>query len=133
MRRRNVSGCAVKTFKDLIVWQKAFDLSVGIYRVSCEFPKHELYGLTSELRKTSRSIAYNIAEGYKRWSTVEYIRFLRIASGSAAELETQVLLADRLGYLTSEKAAKIAERLLEVTRMLDALIRSLRTRSKAIN
>jgi four helix bundle protein len=120
-----MSTGSIKTFKDLIVWQKAFDLSVEIYRVSNDFPKYELYGLSSELRKTSRSIAYNIAEGYKRWSTVEYIRFLRIASGSAAELETQILLADRLEYFTKEAAQRITEMLLEVVRMLDALIRSL--------
>ena len=93
-----MGGAGIKTFKDLIVWQKAFELSIEIYRFSSEFPKPELYGLASELRKTSRSIVYNIAEGYKRWSTVDDIRFLRISAGSAAELETQIMLADRLGY-----------------------------------
>ena len=118
----------IKTFKDLIVWQKAFGLSVEIYCLSSEFPRHELFGLASELRKTSRSIAYNIAEGYKRWSTVEYIRFLRISAGSAAELETQVLLADRLGYSPKDAARRIGEMLSEIVRMLDALIRSLKSR-----
>ena len=125
-----MGGAGIKTFKDLIVWQKAFDLSVEIYRLSSEFPKHELYGLSSELRKTSRSIAYNIAEGYKRWSTVEYVRFLRISAGSAAELETQIMLADRLGYFSKDAAQRIGQMLLEVVRMLDALIRSLATRAK---
>ena len=71
-----MNGRPVRTFKDLIVWRKAFDLVVEIYRLSADFPKHELYGLSSELRKTSRSIVCNIAEGYKRWSTREYIHFL---------------------------------------------------------
>jgi four helix bundle protein len=115
----------IRTYKDSIVWQKAFDLSVEVYRFSSEFPKHELYGLSSELRKTSRSIPYNIAEGYKRGGTVEYVRFLRISAGSAAELETQVMLADRLGYFSEDGSRRIAEMLSEIVRMLDALIRSL--------
>jgi four helix bundle protein len=118
----------IRTFKDLVVWQKAFDLSVEIYRISSEFPKHELYGLSSELRKTSRSIVYNIAEGHKRGSTIEYIRFLRISAGSAAELESQVLLATRLGYFRENTVQRIPEMLAEITRMLDSLISSLKTR-----
>jgi four helix bundle protein len=112
------------------VWQKGIDLSVEIYHLTDNLPKHEFYGLGSELRKTSRSIAYNIAEGYKRWSTLEYIRFLRIASGSAAELETQILLADRLGYLSKDGYMKISEMLLEIVRMLDALVSSLQAKPK---
>jgi four helix bundle protein len=123
--RRDMSRGSIKTFKDLIVWQKAFDLSVEIYRVSSEFPKHEFYGLVSELRKTSRSIAHNIAEGYKRGGTAEYVRFLRISAGSAAELESQMLLADRLGYFSKESAPRIAGMLSEIVRMLDALTRTL--------
>lgn len=125
-----MGGSGIKTFRDLIVWQKALDLTVEIYRLSCEFPRHELFGLSSELRKTSRSIAYNIAEGYKRWSTVEYIRFLRIAAGSAAELETQILLANRLGYFSKDAAPRITQMLLEVVRMPDALVRSLSPKTK---
>jgi hypothetical protein len=75
---RIMSKAAIKTFKDLVVWRKSFELSIEIYRVSSDFPKHEFYGLASELRRTSGSIPYDIAEVYKRWSTVEYIRFLRI-------------------------------------------------------
>jgi four helix bundle protein len=90
---------AVRTFKDLLVWQKAMQLSVEVYRLTKTYPGHERYGLTAETRKTSRSVPYNIAEGHQRGSTAEYIRFLGIAAGSAAELETQLLLADRLGYL----------------------------------
>ena len=123
-----MNGTAIKTFKDLIVWRKAFDLVVEVYRLTGEFPKHELYGLSSELRKTSRSILYNIAEGHKRKSTREYIHFLRISAGSAAELESQILLSERLGYLQENVAARIRNMLSEIERMLDALIRSLQSK-----
>jgi four helix bundle protein len=121
---------AIRTFKDLIVWQKSFDLSVEIHRVAGDFPAHELYGLSSELRKTSRSIVYNIAEGHRRGSTVEYIRFLRFSAGSAAELETQILLAERLGYFQKRDATEVLNILAEIVRMLEALIRSLKAKLK---
>jgi four helix bundle protein len=125
-----MNGMVIKTFKDLIVWRKAFDLVVEVYRLSGEFPKHELCGLSSELRKTSRSIVCNIAEGHKRWSTREYIHFLRISAGSAAELDTQIMLAIRLGYFPSDAALRISEMLSEIVRMLDSLIQSLQRRLK---
>jgi four helix bundle protein len=123
-----MNGAPIRTFKDLIVWRKAFDLVVEIYRLTCEFPKHELYGLSSELRKTSRSILCNIAEGHKRKSTREYIHFLRISAGSAAELESQILLSERLNYLQENAAERIRNLLFEIERMLDALIRSLKSK-----
>jgi|WetSurMetagenome_2_1015567.scaffolds.fasta_scaffold182639_2 four helix bundle protein len=123
-----MNGAPIRTFKDLIVWRKAFDLAVEIYRLSGEFPKHELYGLSSELRKTSRSILCNIAEGHKRKSTREYIHFLRISAGSAAELESQILLSERLSYLQGNAAEQIHNMLSEIERMLDALIRSLKSK-----
>ena len=121
---------AIRTFKDLTVWQKAMDMSVEIYRFSSRLPRHELYGLTSELRKTSRSIVYNIAEGHKRGSTIDYIRFLRISAGSAAELESQILLVDRLGYTQKDDTELMHDRIAEIERMLDSLIRSLTNRLK---
>ena len=81
----------VRTFKDLLVWQKAMDLSVEIYRLTKNYPSDERYGLTAETRKTSRSVPYNIAEGHKRSTTADYIRFLSISQGSVGELETQLL------------------------------------------
>ena len=89
----------IRTFKDLLVWQKAMDLSVEVYHLTKNYPSPERYGLTAETRKTLRSVPCNIAEGHKRGSTSEYIRFLGIAAGSAGELETQLPLAGRLGYL----------------------------------
>ena len=123
-----MNNSSIRTFKDLMVWQKSFDLSVEIYRLSGEFPRHELFGLSAELRKTARSIVCNIAEGHKRGNTLEYIHFLRISAGSAAELETQIRLANRLGYLGENDAERIPEKLGEIERMLDALMRSLKKR-----
>jgi four helix bundle protein len=122
---------AIKTFKDLTVWQKAFDLSAEIHKLTGDLPAHELYGLSSELRKTSRSIVYNIAEGHRRGSTVEYIRFLRISAGSAAELESQILLAKRLGYFQEKEAEKALNTLAEIVRMLEALSRNLKLKLRS--
>jgi four helix bundle protein len=121
----------IRTFKDLLVWQKAMDLSVEVYRLTKNYPSHETYGLTAETRKTSRSVPYNIAEGHKRGSTVEYIRFLGIAAGSASELETQLLLAGRLGYHQKNNADPAFTLHAEVERMLDSLVRSLKAKISA--
>ena len=118
----------IRTFKDLLVWQKALRLAVDLHRLTGSFPPEERYGLSAELRKTARSVAYNIAEGHKRGSTTEYLRFLGIAAGSAAELETQLLLARELGYLPDEKAKSLLALHAEIERMLDALARKLRSK-----
>lgn len=83
----------LNSYKDLIVWQKAFDLSLMIYQITNEFPKFELYGLASQMRRNGVSIPSNIAEGYTRNNRGEYIQFLFIAYASGAELETQLLIA----------------------------------------
>ncbi|RPJ50215.1 MAG: four helix bundle protein [Acidobacteria bacterium] len=127
---KNGSG-EIRTFKDLVVWQKAFELAFEIYRVTKSFPSDERYGLTAELRKTARSVPYNIAEGHRRETTTEYIRFLNIGAGSAAELETQLLLAQRLGYFQEETAEQVLFQREEVDRMLNALVRSLKSRRSA--
>jgi four helix bundle protein len=119
---------AIRTFRDLVVWQKAFELCLDVYRVTTSFPAHEKYGITSELRKTSRSVTYNIAEGHRRYSTLEYIHFLDIAHGSAAELETQLYLSRALSYLDEQGADLLIQRLFHIERMLTGLKRSLRTR-----
>jgi four helix bundle protein len=116
----------IRTFKDLLVWQKAMQLSVEVYRLTKEYPIHESYGLAAETRKTSRSIPYNIAEGHKRGSTAEFIRFLGIAAGSGSELETQLLLASQLDYHRENCADAVFALQAEVQRMLDSLIRKLK-------
>ena len=115
----------IQSFKDLLVWQKAFELSLAIYAATRSFPADERFGMTAELRKTVRSIPYNIAEGHKRPTTADYLRFLGIAAGSGGELETQLLLAERLAYLTHDQAHDLLERYREVERMLAGLVRSL--------
>lgn len=119
----------IRSFKDLIVWQKAFQLCLDVYRLSAGFPKDERFGMTLELRKTARSILYNIAEGHQRRSTLEYIHFLSIAAGSRAELETQLLLASSLGYLSKEQSEGLLSLSAEIAKLLAALIRSLRDKT----
>ena len=120
----------VRSFRDLTVWQKSFELSLQVYKITQGFPSHERFGLTTELRKTVRSILYNIAEGHRRSSTREYVRFLDIASGSAGELETQFALGRALGYLDEAVAEQLLVSLGEVDRMLAALSRRLRQNAR---
>lgn len=111
----------VKSYKDLIVWQKAMDLAVEVYRLSDKFPKAEIYSLTDQLRRATVSVVSNIAEGKGRESKQEYLHFLAIAQGSLTEAETQLLLAVRLGYLKDgdvEKALAISD---EIGRMLNVM------------
>ena len=121
----------IRTFRDLLVWQKAFELCLEVYRVTDAFPRHERYGLAADLRKTARSIPYNIAEGHRRTSTLEYVRFLDIACGSAAELETQFLLGQALGYTDEKLSPRLLAALAEVERMLAALMRKLREKASS--
>ncbi|MDD5326290.1 MAG: four helix bundle protein [Phycisphaerae bacterium] len=96
----------LKSFKELIVWQKAYILVLEIYKLTCDFPKSETYGLTQQVRRAAISIPSNIAEGYGRKHKTDYHRFLSIAYGSLLELETQYLLAVDLGYTKQNNAIK---------------------------
>ena len=115
----------LKNFKELKVWQKAYQLCLDIYHISKEFPNEEKFGLTSQIRRAAVSIPSNISEGYGRRTTPDYIRTLYIAYGSNCELETQTLLSGDLAYITLEKQNSLLEKILEVERMLKALIKSL--------
>jgi four helix bundle protein len=115
----------LKNYKELTVWQKAYRLCLDVYRFSREFPKEEKFGLTSQARPAAVSIPSNIAEGYGRKSTADYVRMLYIVYASLCELETQIMLAGDLGYLSDSGFANLSENLNEVERMLKALIRSL--------
>lgn len=119
----------LKSYRDLLVWQKAMELTVETYRFSSGFPGSEVYGLTSQLRRAAVSVPSNIAEGYGRGSRKEYIQFLCISQGSLKELETQVILAERLKYGSKTAVDGLLELSEEVGRMLGALIRSLRMRT----
>ena len=119
----------MKDFRSLSVWQKAHELTLLIYRETQTFPREELYGLTSQLRRGSASIPSNIAEGCGRGSDADFGRCLHIALGSASEVEYQLLLAHDLGFFGAETHRALATRCTEVKRMLTALIQKLRAES----
>ena len=115
----------VKTYRDLLVWQKAMQLVTQIYKITKSIPKNEIYGLISQIRRSSVSIPSNIAEGYGRKSTNDYVRYLQISSGSLYELQTQLEICLNLEYLPQKIFDKIYEQSREVERMLSSLIRKL--------
>jgi len=115
----------LKNYQELQVWQKSYQLCLEIYRISRRFPKEETYGLTSQMRRAAVSVPSNIAEGYGRKTTPDYVRALHIAYGSNCELETQMLLSCDLGYIESEEIKRLEASIREVERMLKALIKSL--------
>ncbi|HDR15181.1 MAG TPA: four helix bundle protein [Desulfobacteraceae bacterium] len=118
---------SVRHYKDLIVWQKAMDLVTMVYQATKEFPKEELYGLTNQVRRAAVSIPSNIAEGQARQSAAEFKNFLSIARGSLAEVETQLLIATRLNYLTQKKLTLIMEVHQEISKIIPALMAKLPT------
>ena len=114
--------------KDLILWQKALDLAVAVHELSAAFPKSEIFGLVSRIRRAAVSIPSNIAEGSARRTTREFIALLHIARGSMAEVETQLRLAQRIGYVSNERLAVLQVRLDDVGRIMNAVIAGLRRR-----
>ncbi len=115
----------LKSYKELVVWQKAFELSKRIYHVTARFPTDERFGLTAQLRRCAVSVPSNIAEGYGRGTTRDYVRFLWQANGSLCEMETQLLLACELDFGQAETLKAGLDLLGDVERLLAALIRSL--------
>jgi four helix bundle protein len=115
----------VQSYKNLEVWQKSVDMVTAVYKLTKDFPKDELYALTNQIRRSAVSVPSNIAEGRGKRSTGDYIRFLNIAYGSAAELETQLIISKNLGYMSSEKLEPICMDINRICRMLNGLIASL--------
>ena len=115
----------LKNYKELHVWQKAYQLCLKIYAITPKFPIEKRYGLTSQIKRSAVSIPSNIAEGYGRKTTVDYVRMLYISYGSVCELETQVLLAGDLGFIEKGVLGPIKTKIEEIERMLKALIKSL--------
>ena len=113
----------MKNFRDLQVWDKAHKLTLEAYKITQAFPREELYGLTSQIRRSSASIGANIAEGCGRRGNGDFHRFLQNAMGSASELEYHILLAHDLGILPQPKFKDLNTNIVEVKRMLSALIR----------
>jgi four helix bundle protein len=116
----------MKGYRDLKVWQLSVNLAVDLCRALESFPKHEMFGICQQIRRSVVSIPSNIAEGHERDSTKEFLRFLSIARGSHAELETQITISERLTYLSTEQANSFLKRLEEIGRMLQGLQKSLR-------
>ena len=112
----------MKDFRELKVWEKAHQLTLAVYHATAAFPKEELYGLTSQMRRSSASIPTNIAEGCGRDGDAEFKRFLQIALSSTSELEYQLLLAHDLRYLNANDYERLAGGTIEVKKMLTALI-----------
>jgi four helix bundle protein len=119
----------MKDFRQLKVWEKAHHLALEVYKATATFPKEELYGLMSQLRRASVSIPTNIAEGCGRNTDADFARFLQIAMGSASETEYEIILAFDLGFLSKNQFESLQAQAEEVKKMLASFIKTLRTRS----
>ncbi len=115
----------VKDYRDLIVWQKAMELVETIYRTTTAFPREEIYGLTSQIRRAAISVPSNIAEGNGRNTTRDYVHVLGMAYGSIKEVETQVLISERLRYINSNRSDELVEMTGEIARLISGLMNSL--------
>ena len=112
---------APRSYRELIVWQRAMDLAERVYACTRQFPREEMYGLTSQVRRSVVSIPSNIAEGQGRGTAAEFRQFLRISRGSLQEVETQLLLAERFGYVSPDDARDLRAMADEVSRLLRGL------------
>jgi len=124
-----LSEQSIKSYRDLKVWQDAMTLAESCYRSTRRFPRDELFGLTSQIRRASASIPANMAEGHGRESTGSFVQSLRISQGSLKELETHLLLAERVGILPAAELQSILDRCESLGKMIRALIRSLQSKS----
>ena len=121
-----MAGTEIKCFRDLFVWQKSMALLTCLYRETNGFPVEEKFGLVSQMRRSAVSIPSNIAEGYGRRSTGDYVRFLQIAIGSVYELQTQLEISRNLTFLNEQKFTELSDDLCEVERMLSSLAGKIR-------
>src|SRR5580698_4032097 len=118
-----------ESFRNLAVWQRSIELTLAIYKLTSSFPDSERFGLTNQLRRAAVSVASNIAEGYGRTSRGEYIQFLGHARGSSFEIETQLTITAELGLTSRQQLDEVAPLCAEISRMLGAMIVSLRKKS----
>ena len=118
----------METHKDLRVWHQSIDMVTSVYKMTKTFPKEELFGLVSQMRRAAVSVPSNIAEGYARGSEKEKLHFLRISSGSMSELETQLMLCVNLGYISREAHEELSAQITTVWKQLNALISSVKKR-----
>ena len=115
----------IKSFRDLIIWQKGITLVKDVYKETQDFPKEELYGLTNQIRRSAISIPSNISEGHIRQHRAEFRQFLSISLGSLAELETQILISRELNYISNETTEKLIDQMHSLGRMIRALMKKL--------
>jgi four helix bundle protein len=120
----------ISSYKDLEVWQKAMNLAEDCYHATAEFPRDEIYGMTAQIRRAAVSIPANIAEGYGRDLTGSFVQFLRIAQGSARELETHVILCGRIRLPRDDVRDGLLDECERISKMLRSLIRTLETRPR---
>ena len=118
----------MQSHKELKVWQYAIDMAVEIQNVTRSYPKEEIFGMVSQMRRAATSISMNIAEGYARGTDKEILHFLYIASGSASELDTQLILSYRFGFIDAETKSRLSEQLTIIRKMLNSLITSVKAR-----
>ena len=118
----------METHKDLRVWHQGIELVTAIYLMTKTYPKEEIFGLVSQMRRAAISVPSNIAEGYARGTDREKLHFLRISSGSMSEIETQVMLSLNLGYISQESYKELSEKVTSVWKQLNALISSIKKR-----
>jgi four helix bundle protein len=123
--KEEVKMAEINDFKDLLIWQKGMDIAEKCYLLTKNFPKEEIYGMVQQIRRSSVSIPANIAEGYGRRSSRDYARFLNISQGSINELETHLIVSERIGLCTLNEIDLIIKLLHEETRMIIALIKKL--------
>src|SRR5487761_1178011 len=116
---------AISSYRDLTVWQKGMDLAEACYRLTASFPREEVFGMTSQIRRAAVSVPANIAEGWGRDGKGEFVQFLRIAQGSLKELETHLLLTERVGLATAQSTRPILDTAEELGKMLRMLYRSI--------
>ena len=122
----------MRDFKKLNIWEKSHELTLRIYDLTSEFPREEIYGLTSQIRRACASIPTNIAEGCGRGSSAEFMRFLQIAMGSASETEYLILLAHELKYLNANQYTELTNTIISVKKMLTALLKKLMADSRLL-
>ena len=115
----------MKSFRELIVWQKSMNLAIEVYKITAKFPKEELYGLTQQMRKSILSVPSNLAEGFGRQSPKEFARFVFIARGSLYEFQTQMELSIQMGYFSHDQIKELNNLTVKIEKMLNSLINKL--------
>ena len=122
---KKVMSGKIRTYRDLDIWKVGIQLVKDVYKLTEQFPKQEIYGLVSQMRRAVISLPSNVAEGFRRYHNKEYKQFLYVSLGSCAELETQVTIARELSYISEDKETVLLEKLDHISRMISNLLKKL--------